>query len=91
MIGQYLVELQILEYLESESEWALLARYVYTYEDFVIVTEGPQCNRMTVTGQDTDYKRTIYKYTMYKIAKTQYTIQTIMCVQVWYVQIWNEK
>ncbi len=24
---------------ESESEWALLARYVYTYEEFVIVTK----------------------------------------------------
>ncbi len=24
---------------------ALLARYVYTYEEFVIVTEVPQCNR----------------------------------------------
>jgi len=31
-----------------------LARYVYTYEDFAIVTEVPQCNRMTATGQDTD-------------------------------------
>ncbi len=30
-----------------EWEWALLARYVYTYEEFVIVTEAPQCNRMT--------------------------------------------
>ncbi len=28
---------------------------------------------------------------MYKISKTQYTIQTIMSVQVWHVQIWNEK
>ncbi len=28
---------------------------------------------------------------MYKLAKTQNIIQTIMCVQVWYVQIWNEK
>ncbi len=24
----------------------------YTYEEFVIVTEAPQCNRMTATGQD---------------------------------------
>ncbi len=46
---------------ESESEWALLTRYVYTYEEFVIVTEAPQCNRMTATGQDTDNKITIYK------------------------------
>ncbi len=28
---------------------------------------------------------------MYKKENTQYIIQTIMCVQVWYVQIWNEK
>ncbi len=41
---------------ESESEWAwaILARYVYTYKEFVLVTEAPKCNRMTVTGQDTD-------------------------------------
>ncbi len=41
---------------EREWEWALLARYVYTYEEFVIVTEAPQCNRKTTTGQDTDNK-----------------------------------
>ncbi len=33
----------------SESEWALLARYVYTYEEFVLVTEASRCNRMTAT------------------------------------------
>ncbi len=27
---------------------------VYTYKEFVIVTEAPQCNRMTATGQDTN-------------------------------------
>ncbi len=43
------------------TEWALLARYVYTYEEFVIETEAPQCNRMTATGQDTDNKRILYK------------------------------
>ncbi len=47
--------------IEWESEWALLARYVYTFEEFVIVTEAPQCNRMTATGQDTDDKIIIYK------------------------------
>ncbi len=47
---------------ESESEWALLARYVYAYKESVIATEAPQCNRMTATGQDTVNKRTIYKY-----------------------------
>ncbi len=46
---------------ESESELALLARYVYTYKEFVIVTQAPQCNRKTATGQDTDNKRIIYK------------------------------
>ncbi len=35
--------------------------YIYTYEEFVIVTEAPRCNRMTATGQDTDDKRIIYK------------------------------
>ncbi len=40
---------------------ALLARYIYTYKEFVIVTEAQQCNRMTVTGQDTYNKITIYK------------------------------
>ncbi len=42
---------------------SFIARYVYTYEEFVIVTEAPQSNRMTATGQDTDNKRIIYKYT----------------------------
>ncbi len=58
---------------ENEWEGALLARDVYTYEEFVKVTDAPQCNRMTATGQDTDDKRIIYKKAMYKIAKTQYT------------------
>jgi len=39
----------------------IIARYAYTYEEFVIVTEAPQCNRMTATGQDTDNKIIIYK------------------------------
>ncbi len=34
---------------ESESEWALLARYVYTYEEFVFVTEAS-----TVQQNDSD-------------------------------------
>ncbi len=33
---------------------SFIARYVYTYEEFVLVTEAPQCDRMTVTRQDTD-------------------------------------
>ncbi len=31
-------------------ELALMARYVYSYEEFVIVTDAPECNRMTATG-----------------------------------------
>ncbi len=30
---------------EEKRELALLARYVYTYEEFVIVTEATQCNK----------------------------------------------
>ncbi len=33
---------------------SFIARYVYTYKEFVLVTEAPQCDRMTETGQDTD-------------------------------------
>ncbi len=33
---------------------SFIARYVYTYEEFVLVIEAPQCDRMTVTRQDTD-------------------------------------
>ncbi len=40
---------------------SFIARYVYTDGEFVLVTEAPQCDRMTVTGQNTDDKRTIYK------------------------------
>ncbi len=36
---------------------SFIARYVYTYEEFVFMTEAPQCNRMTVTGQNTDNKK----------------------------------
>ncbi len=31
----------------------LYCRYVYTYKEFVIVTEAPQC-KITATGQDTE-------------------------------------
>ncbi len=33
-----------------EERISFIARYVYTYEEFVIVKEAPQCNRMTATG-----------------------------------------
>ena len=42
---------------------SFIARYVYTYEEFVFVTEAPQCNRMT--EQKTHNKR-IKKYKKYK-------------------------
>jgi len=54
---------------------ALLARYVYTYKEFVIVTEAPQCNKMTVTGQQHRQQTNniqIYKQAMHKMAKTIY-------------------
>ncbi len=38
-----------------EWEWALLARYFYTYQEFVIVTEALQWNRITITGQETGW------------------------------------
>ncbi len=47
---------------ENELYWPIMI-----YEEFVIVTEAPQCNRMTATGPDTEY-RILYKQAMYKIA-----------------------
>ncbi len=45
--------------------------------------KAPQCNRMTATGQDTDNKRTIYKYTnrqCTKIAKTLFNTDNHVCI-----------
>ncbi len=39
-----------------------------------IVTEAPQCNRMTVTGKDIDNQRTIYKYTIGNVQNGKNTI-----------------
>ncbi len=36
---------------------SFISRYVCTYEEFVLVTVAPQCNRITATGQDTDNKK----------------------------------
>ncbi len=36
-------------------------------------------------------QKTKEQYTNIQNGKNTYTIQTIMCVQVWHVQIWNEK
>ncbi len=32
-----------------------------TYEEFVIVTDAPQSNRMKMTGQDTDNKGIVFE------------------------------
>ncbi len=71
----------------SESEWALLARYVYTYEEFVIVTEAPQCNRTRHRQQ----KNNILIGNVQNGRNTIYNTEHYVCVQVWYVQIRNEK
>ncbi len=41
----------------------IIISFIARYEEFVLVTEAPQCNRMSVTGQDTDNKKIMYKYT----------------------------
>ncbi len=38
------------------------------------MTEAPRCNRMTATGQDTDSKRTVYKYTIGNVQNSKNTI-----------------
>ncbi len=62
---------------------SFIARYVYTYEEFVIVTEAPQCIRMTATGQDTDNKKNnlqIYKIDNVQNSKnTIYNIDSYVC------------
>ncbi len=30
---------------------SFITRYVYTFEEYVFVTDAPQCNRMTATEQ----------------------------------------
>ncbi len=53
---------------------SFISRYVYTYNEFVIVTEAPQCNRKTATGQDIDNKKNIQ---IYKIDNVQTSKNTI--------------
>ncbi len=38
--------------------------------------KAPQCNRMTATGQDTDNKRTIYKYSMTTARELQKIVES---------------
>ncbi len=57
---------------------SFIARYVCTYEEFVLVTVAPQFDRMTVTGQDTDNKKIMYKYTKWTIYKIDNSVCTGM-------------
>ncbi len=54
---------------------SFIARYVCTYEEFVLVTVAPQCNRMTATGQDTDNKKNnVQIYKMDNIQNRQFSM-----------------
>ncbi len=48
---------------------SFIARYAYTYEEYVLVKEAPQCNIMTATKQDTD--NTNNDIQIYKIDNVQ--------------------
>ncbi len=67
---------------------SFIARYVYTYEEFVLVTEAPQCNRMIATRQDTDNKKNniqIYCYVPVSSlgeGRSRNRIKMVMCVCV---------
>ncbi len=54
---------------------SFIARHVYAYEEFVLVIEAPQCDRMTVTKQDTDNKKNNIQ--IYKIDNVQNSQNTI--------------
>ncbi len=62
---------------------SFIARFVCTYEEFVLVTVAPQCDRMTATGQDTDNKKNngqIYKMdNMQNSTNTIYKIDNSVC------------
>ncbi len=77
---------------ESESEWALLARYVYTYEEFVIVTK---LHSATEWQQRDRTQTTKEQYTNIQIGNVQNSKNTMQyrqsCVYRSDVQIWNGK
>ncbi len=58
---------------KAEFRISFIARYVCTYEEFV--TEAPQCDRVTVTRQDTDNKNNNIQ--IYKIDDVQNSTNTI--------------
>ncbi len=74
--------------------FSFIVMYVYTYKEFVIVTEAPQCNRMTATGQDTDNKNTqIYKIENVQNSKNRiyniekYVFTGMICANLKYKQV----
>ncbi len=46
-----ILECFLKDYVIIRIRMSFIARYVYTYEEFVFVTVAPRCNRMTATGQ----------------------------------------
>ncbi len=54
---------------------SFIARYVYTYEEFVIVTKLHSATEKTATGQDTDNKNNNIQ--IYKIGNVQKSKNTI--------------
>ncbi len=58
----------------SESEWALLARYVYTYEEFVIVTK---LHSATEWQQQDRTQTTKEQYTNIQIGNVQNSKDTM--------------
>ncbi len=62
---------QQLGYIFKQNQNELYCQECYTFEEFVLVTEAPQCNRLTVTRQDTDNKN--YKKSNMQIQNRQCT------------------
>ncbi len=71
------------EFLKNIIRISFIARYVCTYEEFVLVRVASQCDRMTATGQDTDNKKNngqIYKMdNMQNSTNTIYKIDNSVC------------
>ncbi len=61
---------------------SFIVRYVYIYKEFVIVTEAPQCNRRTETGQDADNTNNnmqVYKIDNVLNSKNTINIDNYVC------------
>jgi len=46
-----ILECFLKDYVIIRIRMSFIARYVYTYEEFVFVTVAPRCNRMTATDR----------------------------------------